>query len=245
MSVVALGTEELRTLRERIRRGLSECPLDPEQPTHVALASRAPALFGHDEKATLALIDSVLAERERPKPALELVWTGPDAKASLSRDTAVVVKEMFAVARKSVLIAGYAFDHGDRILEPLYEVMRDHHVAAELFLDIPRADNPDAVERHVIAFVDRFLRANWPFGSPEPRIYYDPRTVWGDDYASIHAKCVVVDERVTLVGSANFTGRGQARNIEVGVRIEDTGFAETLLHQWRQAIQQDLLVRAK
>lgn len=26
---------------------------------------------------------------------------------------------------------------------------------------------------------------------------------------NLHAKCVVVDDRLTLIGSANFTGRGQ------------------------------------
>ena len=39
------------------------------------------------------------------------------------------------------------------------------------------------------------------------------------------AKCVVVDERFTLIGSANFTSRGQERNTEAGVLIEDEGVA--------------------
>jgi phosphatidylserine/phosphatidylglycerophosphate/cardiolipin synthase-like enzyme len=245
MSLSAVATSELESLRQNILRGVLECPLSPDRPAMATLASQAPELFGPDRTAMLALLGAVLEERQRPRPLLELVWTGPDAKASRSRDTAVVVRDLFSAAQRSVLMAGYAFDHGDQILKPLHEAMRDRGVSAELFLDIPRADRAEAVDDHVMRFVDRFIQANWPFGSPEPRIYYDPRTVWGDQYASLHAKCVVVDEQLTLVGSANFTGRGQARNIEVGVRIEDGPFAEALLRQWRQAVQQALLVRAR
>jgi phosphatidylserine/phosphatidylglycerophosphate/cardiolipin synthase-like enzyme len=49
----------------------------------------------------------------------------------------------------------------------------------------------------------------------------------------MHAKCFVVDERITLVGSANFTARGQSRNIEVGALIEDPAFAHSVLAQWQ------------
>lgn len=39
----------------------------------------------------------------------------------------------------------------------------------------------------VMRFVDDLLTSNWPFGPPEPQIFYDPRKMWGDEYASIHA----------------------------------------------------------
>ncbi len=59
---------------------------------------------------------------------------------------------------------------------------------------------------------------------------------------SMHAKCVVVDRRRVLVGSANFTRRAQTRNIEVGVLLTDEDFAQGLLHQWQAAISQRLLL---
>ena len=53
-------------------------------------------------------------------------------------------------------------------------------------------------------------------------MYYDRRAlVPGPPYASLHAKCVVVDGAQTFISSANFTQRAQERNIEVGVLIED------------------------
>lgn len=245
MSVVGLSTSELESLRRRIARGEVECPLSPDLPSLSDTHARAPLLFGHERDATCALIDCVLAERQTPHPRVELVWTGPDAKASLSRDTSVVVREMFAAAQHSVLVAGYAFDHGVDILEPLHAAMRDRRVEAELFIDVPRMESSETVETHVMRFIDGFIRRNWPFGRPEPRIFYDPRTVAGDEYASIHAKCVVIDERSALVGSANFTDRGHSRNIEVGVRVDDEAFAKALARQWRQAALQGLLIRGR
>jgi phosphatidylserine/phosphatidylglycerophosphate/cardiolipin synthase-like enzyme len=56
---------------------------------------------------------------------------------------------------------------------------------------------------------------------PEPRVF-----------ASLHAKCVVVDGRWVFVTSANFTDRGQTRNIEVGVLLDDERLAAVLEAQF-------------
>jgi phosphatidylserine/phosphatidylglycerophosphate/cardiolipin synthase-like enzyme len=239
MSMVGVSRAELEALARRIERGELSCPLDPDRPSLAGLAARGPSLFGHSREATLAIIAGVLAERGAPRPSLELVWTGPDVTAGAARDTAVVVRELFARAQRHVLVAGYAFDHGEEILRPLHEAMRDRGVEVELYIDVPRAESADAAEGHLVRYVDDFCRRNWPFGPPLPRLYHDPRTVWGDDYASIHAKCVVVDGRRTLIGSANFTGRGHERNVEVGVVIDDAELAERLIHQWRQLVAND------
>ncbi len=89
-----------------------------------------------------------------------------------------------------------------------------------------------------------FLADNWPFGEPCPALYYDPRTASPGTFATLHAKCVVVDERLALVTSANFTGRGHARNIEVGVLIEDERFATELSRQWHGLVAAGLVRRA-
>ena len=44
----------------------------------------------------------------------------------------------------------------------------------------------------------------------------------------IHAKLVVVDERVAYVGSANFTTAAFRHNLEAGVRIRDESVAHQL-----------------
>ena len=65
----------------------------------------------------------------------------------------------------------------------------------------------------------------------------------GPPWASLHAKCVVVDERLTLIGSANFTQRGQERNVEAGVLIDDEFFAKALTAQWSTLVSAEVMRR--
>ena len=85
--------------------------------------------------------------------------------------------------------------------------------------------------------VARFFAENWPFDGPRPEVYYDPRTIAPDALASLHAKCLVVDNRWSLVSSANFTDRGLPRNLEAGGLIDDPTFASRLSEQWLGLIQ--------
>lgn len=193
--------------------------------------------------AVIALLGAVIAERRCDRaPQLQLVWTGPEASVSHSRSNAVVVRELFEGAAASVLIGGYAFDHGERIFEPLRRAMSERGVSVEIFLDL-RGDAKPGVSAHAFASecVDRFFRENWPFDGARPVVYYAPITAARG--ASLHAKCVVVDARRALVTSANFTDRGQTRNLELGVLIEDRGFAELLVAQWRGLVAQGIVVR--
>lgn len=191
----------------------------------------------------LAVVRVALAERaKRDGGKLELVWTGPEAKVSSARDTAVVLRGLFAQASRSVLLAGYSFSNGSEIFEPLFLAMRDRGVRAEFFLhldDRPGCDASESAQRGV----EIFLHHNWPFGAPMPALYYDPRTVTPGSSINMHAKCVVIDDRWTLLGSANFTHNAHARNIELGALIEDEQFAEDVATQWRSLIGAKLVNR--
>ncbi|WP_438006395.1 DISARM system phospholipase D-like protein DrmC [Sorangium sp. So ce321] len=205
----------------------------------------ADALTGCDRVAAGAAIRLVIAERvHRPPPRLSLVWTGPEAWASVSRDTSMVVRELFAGARRSVIVGGYAFDKPE-ILEPLHTAMAERGVTAQIFMDIAgSAPSLHTADSFATKIIDNFLREVWTFGLPKPDMYYDPRTAMpGPPWASLHAKCIVVDEERTLITSANFTDRGQTRNIEAGVLIEDGPFAEEVSAQWRLLITAGLVRR--
>jgi phosphatidylserine/phosphatidylglycerophosphate/cardiolipin synthase-like enzyme len=194
-----------------------------------------------DAPALEAVLRVAITERiTRPVPRIELVWTGPEARVSAARDTAVVVRELFAKARRSVIVGGYAFTSGADILAPLHTAMRDRGVDAALFLHVDDALGV-AAEDAARAGIERFLQLNWPFGDPIPRLYYDPRTVAPGSSINLHAKCVVVDERWALVGSANFTHSAHHRNIETSALIEDPGFATALAAQWRGLVQSALV----
>ena len=240
-----LSKLELETIARAVRQGIVASPLTTTCLTQLSVDDRARSLVGLDGRAVLAVIDAVLAERRRPEEVtVDLVWTGPDVAGSTARDTAVVVRELFARAQHSVLVAGFSFDHGADIFEPLHRAMKDRAVDASVFLDLPRAPRTEAdVGAHARREIDDFLIKNWPFGSPIPRLYYDPRTIEPASTASLHAKCIVVDDRRALVTSANFTRRGQERNVEVGVLVESEKLARELVHQWRNAAESGVFKR--
>lgn len=208
------------------------------------LGEGASFLFGLDKEQALRVIAVLVAERAgRPSPP-ELVWTGPEGAIAESRDTEVVIRRLFESATTEVIVAGYSFDHGQRIFAPLYEVMKSRGVKATFVLDLGgQARSASEMDSFARAKIVAFLGTNWPWGHPRPAIYYDPRTITPRVYASMHAKCIVVDDARALVTSANFTSRAQSRNIEVGVLLESRAFAAELAEHWRGLLREALLTR--
>ena len=203
------------------------------------------ALRGADRAGVTAALRIAVAERvNRPLPRLDLVWTGPETLATVAQSTAAVVERLFGSARQSVIVGGYSFDTPE-IVEPLHRVMNEHGVTAMLFLDIPsEAATFAAADAVATRHIDRFFHDVWTFGLPKPEVYYDPRTVVrGPPWVSLHAKCVVVDDERSFITSANFTDRGQTRNVEAGVLIEDRAFSGELGAQWRQLVSEKLVTK--
>ena len=186
------------------------------------------ALSGHSRLACLAIVDVTLAERAKhDRPAPELVWTGPEGHGATARDTAIVLRELFESARDHVILAGYSFTHAESVLAPLHATMKTHGVRASFFVDIKQPKKATVPpERHAEDALQGFMKDNWPFGPPYPALHYDKRAlVPPRPWSTLHAKCVVVDGQRAFVSSANFTMRGQERNIEVGVLLHDKYFA--------------------
>lgn len=63
--------------------------------------------------------------------------------------------------------------------------------------------------------------------TPRPRRFLDRRSVETGAFGapSLHAKWIVVDDRRALVTSANLTAAAQARNLGLGVLIDDAARA--------------------
>ena len=223
--------------RRRLEMPFSEADL-VDSGFHGFAADVVTAFAGFDAGSVAAALRMVVAERvSRPPPRLDLVWTGPETRASIARSTHLVVQRLFESAQRTVIVGGYSFDSPE-ILEPLSRAMKERGVDVTLFLDIDgTAPTAEQAEAFATGFIDRFFRAVWTFGLPRPDVFYDPRTATpGPPWASLHAKCIVVDDERSLITSANFTDRGQTRNIEAGVLIEDTGFGAELGAQWRQLV---------
>jgi phosphatidylserine/phosphatidylglycerophosphate/cardiolipin synthase-like enzyme len=221
-----------------------------------------------DARGFRAVIDVVLSERRnRHTPKLSLVWTGEDPRSSYCRHTKIYLPQLLSRARRHVLIAGYSFDHGASLFECLHAAMTEHGVSVQLFVDINQLLNRlqqvarrqkrdfGVLAKPLNACREPLARANatiamffellWPYEGQRPQVFFDLRTVGEWSLVSLHAKCVIVDYRYSLITSANFTDRGQSRNFETGVEIEDESFALSLARQWQSLIDEKVVIEGK
>jgi hypothetical protein len=190
---------------------------------------------------------SALDTEERP-PEATLVWSGPEEKGTASRDTGVVVRELFEQAQRSVLVAGFAVYQGKSVFKVLAERMDSHpSLEVTMFLNVDRPKGDTTSDADLLRrFADRFRKNEWP-GARLPVVFYDPRAIEpverGEKRASLHAKCIIVDDARALVTSANFTEAAQERNIEAGVLVDRASFAVALRKQFDGLVEGGHLAR--
>lgn len=190
-----------------------------------------------------AVLSLVVAEREDARaasPAPELVWSGPEAGLSTTRDTSVVLRSLFASAERTVMVAGFVVYEGRAIFEALAARMDAvPSLSVRFFLNVGRAwgDATSSEAELLRAFAEEFRAKQWP-GARLPEVFYDQRALSTErgPRAALHAKCVVVDDARALVTSANFTEAAQARNIEAGTLVHDAAFARALRGQFEALV---------
>jgi phosphatidylserine/phosphatidylglycerophosphate/cardiolipin synthase-like enzyme len=208
-----------------------------------AVVAEIAASLAEMPPATLAAVLRAVAEERRSATTsadrrLELVWTGPERDATATRDTSVVVRELFQTAERDVLVAGYALYNARAILEPLTQRMLAlPALRVRVILNVARdEDEPDEAAT-LREFGRRFRTYHWP-AARLPAVYYDPRAFEPrpERRAVMHAKCVVVDGRRTFLTSANLTEAAQVRNIELGVVINDPAWSRLVTHQFNDLI---------
>ena len=179
------------------------------------------------------LVGALAEERgrvERARDDVELVWTGPEAHSAENRDSARVLEEMFQSATRSVLICGYNLQQGvhfDALVQGLH---RHPGLRMRCFAHVFTKGVPtlgDALRAH-----DEKLRALFGPAVRQRIEFYRPSSAFVQEAMaqrfSVHAKCVVVDQRRLLVTSANFSTAAQERNIEVGLVLDDPRLAAQL-----------------
>lgn len=253
-----LAPEDLRALDAAVRAGRLSAPF-----TAAAVRTYCPGSAADDAAASLqqladegirpehlSLLLRALADARHGGRGLEegidLVWTGPDVPGPVSRDTGVVVRELFSAAERSVVVAGYAVYQGREVFRALAERMEVvSGLQVRMFLDVQRPHTDTTRDADLVRrFAVRFRSREWP-GTRLPEVYYDPRALHMDRAvrASLHAKCLVVDERVAFVSSANFTPAAQVKNVEAGVLVRSEPFAAQLAGHFHALVSGNALLR--
>lgn len=188
------------------RGGLLATPECASVLTRIALTE--PALI-----MRLAL-QALCIQYEEMRPKLldaELVATLPPETPGIARPTERVVREMIDRAEKEIILLGYELTDRGLILLLAAAVSRGTDV-------IMICDRSRGVAERVLEV--------WPAETQRPKIFYDRKRADVAPYASMHAKCLLVDNNDLLVTSANFTFHGLHGNIEIGIRLSGPPAAE-------------------
>jgi phosphatidylserine/phosphatidylglycerophosphate/cardiolipin synthase-like enzyme len=143
-------------------------------------------------------------ERAHHHQSVDVVWTGPESGVATSRLTAATVIDLIEQAHHEILLVSFATQTEPGISAAL-EAASARDVSITLLAE-RHADNP-SYSPAGIPFPDLDARRlHWPAAQRPPG-------------AALHAKVIVVDDRIALVGSANLTSRAMETNLECGIVI--------------------------
>jgi phosphatidylserine/phosphatidylglycerophosphate/cardiolipin synthase-like enzyme len=196
---------------------------------------------------TLRLLAEDRIETQKLRDRVDLVWTGQEFAGSASRDTRIVVQELFGSAKHSVLVSSFALDKSAStraLFQTLAKQMNTFpNLQVRIFLNVHRPYQDLTPESTLLRQFAEFFRKEIWSGSKLPEVFHDPRSlsIELDKRACLHAKCVVVDEEKVLVTSANFTEAAHERNIEAGILIVDAAIARTIINQFNSLTGRNIL----
>jgi cardiolipin synthase len=142
--------------------------------------------------------------RAKLQQSVSVVWTGPPSHVTSSRLTAATIVELIARARERLLLVSFA-THTEPVIAAALQAAAGRGI--EIVLVVERhADNP------------AYTSASAPFlGLPALRLHWPADQREAD--AALHAKIIVVDDKIALVGSANLTGRAMETNLECSILL--------------------------
>lgn len=160
----------------------------------------------------------------------ELVWSGPHGAAGdITRDQAVLIREMVERCQQRLLITTFNIWRGGFITELLERIQQRLEACpdlqARMVVNIPRPKGSTVVADQLRqAFVQHTWSQLWDPLRPRPSGYFDPRslTLGRDRPAVFHVKCCVADAEL-LVTSANLSDSAQYDNCELGIHFPNGG----------------------
>lgn len=173
-------------------------------PESRAAAQRARQVARDGDGPYLAgLMDGYRASR-RDVADVQPVWTGPTSSVGGARLTVAVINDLIAAATHEVLLVSYA-TYPPADLSAALRAAADRGVEVTMLLERPE-DNPSWDGPSNVFSDLQVTRLSWPASARSPG-------------ASMHAKILVVDRQVALVGSANLTAAAFGRNFECGLLV--------------------------
>lgn len=168
------------------------------------------------------------------QPKIFPVWTGPHVdRSSIRLKTYETVKYLIDSAETEIFIVGYSFSFKH---DSVKELMRSIEMAVERNCRINIIVNN--VEKNF-----QEILTHWEKEHYQLNVYH-----WlgskENDFTSLHAKIVIIDQEKLLLTSANFSYHGFQKNIETGVVIENHKISRDIWNQYHSLIRENQVVRA-
>lgn len=165
------------------------------------LRRRYPALTEAEAREIHMLIKGAMVSE---KESIDLVVTAPPSFAMNTRTTKIAVQDMLNGASKSILFTGYSLS--DYFSDMIDCIIRKSQKGVFVKAFVNRAEQQANFDR-LYRYKSSFLKI-YNFAATE------------DKMAALHAKVISVDQKKTLITSANLSYHGQEGNIELGTMIE-------------------------
>jgi phosphatidylserine/phosphatidylglycerophosphate/cardiolipin synthase-like enzyme len=143
-------------------------------------------------------------ERAHRHQSVDVVWTGPESDVTTGRLTAGAVIDLISEARQEILLVSFAIQR-ERLIKTALAAASDRGVSITLVSETHVDNRSYGAESTPFPALDA-VRLHWP-KTLRPR------------GAALHAKIIVVDDRIALVGSANLTTPAMEANLECGILI--------------------------
>lgn len=169
----------------------------------------AAAGLGHADSGRATAVLRGIAGAKSVHRDLTPVWTMPGNEARVGHLTGEFHR-LVQAARISVTCATYNFETTSQMWAVLKEAAEQPGVVVTVYVD---GDTADAIK----------VKAQLPRAT----IYRSAELPSGTRVVS-HAKFVVIDHKVLLLTSANFSFSAENRNVEFGLLVRDAALAESV-----------------
>jgi len=169
----------------------------------------AAAGLGHADSGRATAVLRGIAGAKSVHRDLTPVWTMPGNEAQVGHLTGEFHR-LVQAARISVTCATYNFETTSQMWAVLKEAAEQPGVVVTVYVD---GDTADAIK----------VKAQLPRAT----IYRSAELPSGTRVVS-HAKFVVIDHKVLLLTSANFSFSAENRNVEFGLLVRDAALAESV-----------------
>ena len=159
------------------------------------------------------IVESILgAMTMSDSDKVSLVVTAPPSFAINARATMNVVESMIKGADRNILITGYSLSaYFSELVDTIIQKSQQGIFVKFFVNDIDKQQGFDKLLR----YKGRFLKI------------YNYRQE-DDNMAALHAKVISIDQKQTLITSANLSYHGQQGNIELGTLIDSKSLAKQI-----------------